>query len=100
MQEADKKQLGLRPTEAGSSSSSQSASAVATDAPPIGPGTTLGKYRIVRKLGAGGMGSVFEATHLEIGKAVALKTLGAHLDSDPQAKARFLREAAAAAQLD
>jgi serine/threonine-protein kinase len=68
--------------------------------PGLGPGQVLGKYRIVRQLGAGGMGAVYEAVHTEIAKPVALKTLSERLAADPRAKARFLREAAAASRLD
>jgi hypothetical protein len=62
-------------------------------------GVVLGKYQIVRRLGAGGMGSVYEAIHTHIGKSVALKTMNPALTSDPRAEARFMREAAAASRL-
>ncbi len=68
--------------------------------PGMSAGTILGKYRIVRRLGAGGMGAVYEAVHVVLGKGVALKTVGVHLASNPQAQARFLREAEAASRLD
>jgi hypothetical protein len=57
------------------------------------PGARLGKYEIVRLLGAGGMGSVYEATHTEIGKRVAVKTLAPAVAAIPGARQRFLREA-------
>jgi eukaryotic-like serine/threonine-protein kinase len=63
------------------------------------PGMILGKYQIVQRLGSGGMGSVYEAVHRDISKPVALKTLAARLASEPQAQARFLREAASASRL-
>jgi serine/threonine-protein kinase len=63
-------------------------------------GTMLGKYRIGRRLGSGGMGVVYQATHVEIGKEVALKVLGADLAEGTRARARFLREAAAASKID
>ena len=63
------------------------------------PGTVLGKYQIVKQLGSGGMGSVYEAVHRDIAKPVALKTLSARLASEPAAQARFLREAASASRL-
>jgi eukaryotic-like serine/threonine-protein kinase len=62
-------------------------------------GVVLGKYQIVRQLGSGGMGSVFEAVHTQIGKPVALKTMNPALAADPRAEARFMREAAAASRL-
>jgi serine/threonine protein kinase len=64
------------------------------------PGTVLGKYQIVRPLGSGGMGAVYEAVHTGIGKPVALKTMNAALASDPRAEQRFLREAAASSRLE
>jgi len=56
-------------------------------------GTRLGKYEIVRLLGAGGMGAVYEASHTEIGKRVAVKVLGPTIAAVPGARVRFLREA-------
>ena len=56
-------------------------------------GTRLGKYEIVRLLGAGGMGAVYEASHTEIGKRVAVKVLGHTIAAVPGARVRFLREA-------
>jgi len=59
----------------------------------LAPGTRLGKYQIVRLLGRGGMGAVYEALHGEINKRVALKTLSPAVAAVPGARARFLREA-------
>jgi hypothetical protein len=56
-------------------------------------GTRLGKYQIVRLLGSGGMGAVYEGFHTEIGKRVAIKVLGPSIAAIPGARARFLREA-------
>src|SRR3954454_9497930 len=56
-------------------------------------GARLGKYQIVKLLGAGGMGAVYEAAHTEIGKRVAVKVLGPSIAAVPGARARFLREA-------
>jgi serine/threonine-protein kinase len=64
------------------------------------PGTMLGKYQIVCRLGSGGMGSVYEAVHTGIAKPVAIKTLSNRLASEPRAQTRFLREAAAASRLN
>ena len=57
------------------------------------PGTRLGKYEVVRRLGAGGMGTVYEAIHAEIGKRVAVKVLSPAVAAMEGARARFLREA-------
>jgi serine/threonine-protein kinase len=59
----------------------------------LSPGSRLGKYQVVRLLGAGGMGAVYEAVHLAIGKKVAIKIMSAELAANPDARARFLREA-------
>src|SRR5262245_10402399 len=60
---------------------------------------TLGDYRIVRRVGQGGMGVVYEAVELALGRTVALKVLGFHDLLDPAYVERFLREARAAAKL-
>jgi serine/threonine-protein kinase len=56
-----------------------------------------GKYQLIRLLGEGGMGAVFEARHTGIGRRVALKFLHKRLSRNPEYAARFLREAQAAA---
>ncbi len=66
----------------------------------LAPGTRLGKYEVVRRLGVGGMGAVYEALHTGIGRPMALKTLSSRLASEPRSQTRFLREAAAASRLD
>ncbi|MCC7538146.1 MAG: protein kinase [Deltaproteobacteria bacterium] len=58
------------------------------------------KYRVERVLGEGGMGTVLEATHLFTGKNVAIKWMLPALSSEPEAAARFLREAQIAGKLD
>jgi serine/threonine-protein kinase len=65
--------------------------------PPSGRSSALvaERYQIVRELGRGGMGSVYEARHTWTGRKVALKTLLAHLASEPSAVERFRREARA-----
>src|SRR5580700_3054908 len=68
--------------------------------PSFSPGAVLaGKYRVERVLGAGGMGTVVEATHLVLGQRVALKLLNESVAASEEAVARFLLEAQIAAQL-
>ena len=75
-----------------------------TSADPEKPeriGTTIAdKYRVVRELGHGGMGTVYEAVHTGIGKHVALKFLAGTIEPDGQAQARFVREAQTASLIE
>lgn len=59
----------------------------------------FGDFRIVRELGRGGMGVVFEAVQESLGRPVALKVLATHAQLDPIRRERFIREAQAAARL-
>jgi len=62
----------------------------------LAEGQIIGNYRIVRKLGEGGMGAVFEAVHQEIGRRAAVKVLHSQFAQNAQVAARFLNEAKAA----
>ncbi|WP_435011978.1 WD40 repeat domain-containing serine/threonine protein kinase (plasmid) [Tundrisphaera lichenicola] len=63
------------------------------------PCTQLGDFRILRQLGRGGMGIVYEAEQVSLGRRVALKVLPRHAFGDAKAMSRFFREARAAARL-
>lgn len=67
-----------------------------TDLPP---GVVVGDFEIVRRLGAGGMGTVYEGRHVAIGRRAAIKVIGDEMSRDADSVARFRREARAVAQL-
>jgi hypothetical protein len=85
----------------------RSAQAVAGDEPslldpPDGPDCIgrLGRYRVLKRVGRGGMGVVFQARDPLLGRLVAIKVLTPHLGGDATARERFLREARAAAAIN
>ncbi len=66
----------------------------------IAAGTTIQHYRIIEKIGAGGMGEVYLAEDTRLNRRVALKFLPIHQAQDAELRIRFTREAQAAAKLD
>ena len=70
------------------------------DAPPGKAPVRIGPYRIVRELGRGGMGVVYEAQDTRLPRTVALKVLGPQYSASAQLRMRFQREAAVASRLD
>jgi len=66
----------------------------------IAPGSRLGPYEIVAKLGEGGMGEVYRAKDTRLDRDVAVKVLPRHLSSNPEIRARFTREAKTVSSLN
>jgi serine/threonine protein kinase len=72
---------------------------LAVDKAPIGNSAQLGGFRVIREIGQGGMGTVYEAEELALGRRVALKVLRTVALTDGSAAERFRREAATVAAL-
>jgi serine/threonine protein kinase/tetratricopeptide (TPR) repeat protein len=68
--------------------------------PAVGPGSRLGPYEVIAPLGAGGMGDVFRARDLRLGREVAVKVLPVELAAHPDRVRRFEQEARAASALN
>ena len=67
---------------------------------PLQPGTTLGSYSVIAKIGEGDMGEVYRATDTKLDRDVAIKVLPESLARDPDRIARFQREAKTLAALN
>src|SRR5437870_5052479 len=66
----------------------------------ISPETVIGQYRVISRIGAGGMGEVYRARDVKLGRDVAIKVLPALFTADPERLARFEREARVLAALN
>src|SRR3954447_12541771 len=75
-------------------------SALIVEVPELTPGQVFAGHRIESVAGRGGMGVVYRATHLALGRAVALKLIAPRLSEDPSFRERFKRESKVAASVD
>jgi serine/threonine protein kinase len=66
----------------------------------VAVGQTISQYRILEKLGEGGIGVIYQAEDIHLGRTVALKSLAALLLNSDEHERRFLREARPAVSLD
>ncbi len=66
---------------------------------PVGPGTVIGAYKVTAKLGAGGMGEVYAAEHMQLGRKVALKRLRSEFIGNVDVVNRFFNEARGISQI-
>ncbi|MFZ1947193.1 MAG: protein kinase, partial [bacterium] len=66
----------------------------------LASGALLSHYKIIEKIGAGGMGEVYRASDTRLGRDVAIKVLSPHLAATPEVRARFEREARTISQLN
>jgi serine/threonine protein kinase len=65
----------------------------------LSPGSRIAQYEIVSRLGSGGMGEVYQARDVRLGRDVAIKVMAPHLAADPEMRRRFETEARAVASL-
>jgi serine/threonine protein kinase/class 3 adenylate cyclase len=72
---------------------------VADESSPVGEGSTLGRFRLLRRLGAGGMGEVYQGVDLGSGAVVAVKVLHPKYGQDAQLLRRFRKEARMLAEI-
>jgi serine/threonine protein kinase/tetratricopeptide (TPR) repeat protein len=86
--------------DADATSVSDTTSPAASGGTVVSTGTMLGPYRLEKKLGEGGMGTVFKATHTHLEKAVAVKVLSTRVTSQGDFIARFKREMKAVGKLE
>ncbi len=84
----------------GTSVTGMTATPIASGELTVGVGTELGYYRLVKKLGEGGMGAVWLALHTKLDKQVAVKVLPATWNRDPALLSRFEREMKAVGKLE